>query len=125
MDPVFIKAHKLLFSNEPDSAEQLRGLLDQALKQRYGNTVSLSTALPTTVSSFFILLLALSSLYSLTSGMKPTTTEADIGPKPITQNPNDPGSDGSEESNASPENDKEDDLALDLLQEELKCVVCK
>lgn len=50
IDPTFSKAYRLLFSDEPDSAEQMRAMLDDALKQKYGTHKPLTSMLPKNVS---------------------------------------------------------------------------
>ncbi|XP_011495105.1 PREDICTED: integrator complex subunit 12-like [Ceratosolen solmsi marchali] len=45
LDPQFLQALKLLHSTNKDSVEQLRGLLDEAIKQKYGASKMLSNTL--------------------------------------------------------------------------------
>lgn len=45
LDPQFLQALRLLHSTNKDSVEQLRNLLDEAIKQKYGASKMLSTTL--------------------------------------------------------------------------------
>lgn len=51
LDPVFLKAIKLLHSRHPDSAEQLKALRDEAIRQQNQRGAS-----PVQVSLFFLYL---------------------------------------------------------------------
>ena len=41
IDPVLARGVKLLLSNDPDAAEQLRAMLDEALRNKYGVGIKL------------------------------------------------------------------------------------
>lgn len=45
LDPQFLQALRLLHSTNRDSIEQLRSLLDEAIKQKYGASKMLSSTL--------------------------------------------------------------------------------
>lgn len=45
LDPQFLQALRLLHSTNKDSGEQLRSLLDEAIKQKYGASKMLSNTL--------------------------------------------------------------------------------
>lgn len=45
LDPQFTQGLRLLYSTNKDSAEQLRALLDEAIKQKYGPSKMLSNVL--------------------------------------------------------------------------------
>lgn len=46
VDPVLAKGVKLMLSSEPDAAEQLRGMLEEALRNKYGSSVKLPPLSP-------------------------------------------------------------------------------
>lgn len=51
-DPQFIQGLRLLHSSNKDSADQLRSLLDEAIKQKYGLTKMLCNVLHKKVRRF-------------------------------------------------------------------------
>ncbi|XP_026285303.2 integrator complex subunit 12 [Frankliniella occidentalis] len=103
IDPTFSKAYRLLFSDEPDSAEQMRAMLDEALKQKYGTHKTLTSILPKKLMV-----------------EEPLTNDNMTSPSQSpTENIDDPES---EESTNSPENELNE---LNILEEDLLCVVCR
>jgi len=46
LDPVFSRGLKLLLSSDADAADQLRNLLDDALRQKYGPSKMISAVMP-------------------------------------------------------------------------------
>lgn len=102
IDPTFSKAYRLLFSDEPDSAEQMRAMLDDALKQKYGTHKALTSVLPKN------LLLEESSA----KDNSPSPSHAENVEDLL----------DSEESNNSPDDELNE---LNILEEDLLCVVCR
>ncbi|XP_034253005.1 integrator complex subunit 12-like isoform X2 [Thrips palmi] len=101
IDPTFSKAYRLLFSDEPDSADQMRAMLDDALKQKYGTHKALTSVLPKTL-------------------MFEESSSKDTSPSPSqAENMEDLDS---EESNNSPDDELNE---LNILEEDLLCVVCR
>ena len=45
LDPQYVQALRLLHSTNKDSVEQLRSLLDEAIRQKYGTSKMLSNTL--------------------------------------------------------------------------------
>lgn len=69
LDPQFTQGLRLLYSTNKDSAEQLRALLDEAIKQKYGPSKMLSNVLHKKVNrwSFVLLMLSKSLSFSIFS----------------------------------------------------------
>lgn len=101
IDPVFSKAFRLLFSDDPDSADQMRAMLDEALRQKYGTHKTLTSVLPK----------KLMAEESSTSEHQP--------PSPSLEKTEDLES---EDSNHSPDNELNE---LNILEDDLLCVVCR
>lgn len=101
IDPTFSKAYRLLFSDEPDSAEQMRAMLDEALKQKYGNHKTLTSVLPKKL----MVEEGGANDYSFSPSQVETIEDHE-----------------SEESANSPENELSE---LNILEEDLLCVVCR
>lgn len=45
LDPQFLKGLRLLYSSNKDSADQLKGLLDDVIRQKYGSSKMLCNTL--------------------------------------------------------------------------------
>lgn len=126
LDPTFSRALRLLHSKTKDSEEQLRSMLDEAIKQRHGNSK--------TLANIFI-----KKEVSSKRESSKTTTSTSSGRKDELRKESEKKSfDKIEEStkcfssrNTSPapsqhdDDDDDDDFALEILEEDLTCVVCR
>nr|CAD7607126.1 unnamed protein product [Timema genevievae] len=122
LDPVFVRAIRLLNSNTAkDAEEQLKSMLEEAIKQKYGNTKSLGN-----------LVIEKESLVkrdSCISSSRKDDTRKELEKVDLGGN-SQPGSrrgSGDTSRQQSPEivDLDDDDFALGILEDDLTCVVCR
>ncbi|XP_034238351.1 integrator complex subunit 12-like isoform X2 [Thrips palmi] len=100
-DPILARGVKLMLSNEPDAAEQLRAMLEEALRNKYGANIKLPSLSEVEES-------AERKLYDSASSSKVHS------PSPLTAL--------SDESSGSASADIDDSFCMNFT--ELSCVVC-
>lgn len=74
LDPQFVQSVKLLHSSSKDSADQLRNLIDQVIRQKYGSSKMLSNVLPKRVCTFLYIIY----LFSNFRGINQTNLPAPV-----------------------------------------------
>lgn len=119
LDPQFTQGLRLLHSTNKDSAEQLRALLDEAIKQKYGPSKMLSNVLH---KKYMMEEPVLSDHSSSSSKKSKSSSSSKHSSK--------------SSKNSSPVNlpardtppdilQTDDTLALEILEDDLTCVICK
>lgn len=119
LDPQFTQGLRLLHSTNKDSAEQLRALLDEVIKQKYGPSKMLSNVLH---KKYMMEEAALSDHSSSSSKKSKSSSSSKHSSK--------------SSKNSSPVNlptrdtppdilQTDDTLALEILEDDLTCVICK
>ncbi|XP_029167532.1 integrator complex subunit 12-like [Nylanderia fulva] len=119
LDPQFTQGLRLLHSTNKDSAEQLRALLDEAIKQKYGPSKMLSNVLH---KKYMMEEPVLSDHSSSSSKKSKSSSSSKHSSK--------------SSKNSSPVNlpardtppdilQADDNLAMEILEDDLTCVICK
>ncbi|KAK1130590.1 hypothetical protein K0M31_018715 [Melipona bicolor] len=122
LDPQFTQGLHLLHSANKDSAEQLRALLDEAIKQKYGPSKMLSNVL----HKKYIMEEPVLSDHSSSSSSKKSKSSSSSSSKHSSKS----------SKNSSPVNlptrdtppdiiQTDNTLALEILEDDLTCVICK
>lgn len=118
LDPQFTQGLRLLHSTNKDSAEQLRALLDEIIKQKYGPSKMLSNVLH---KKYMIEEPVLSDHSSSSSSKKSKSSSKHSSKSSKNSSPvNLPARDTPPEIIQS-----DDTLALEILEDDLTCVICK
>ncbi|XP_043279773.1 integrator complex subunit 12 isoform X2 [Venturia canescens] len=118
-DPQFIQGLRLLHSSNKDSADQLRSLLDEAIKQKYGLTKMLCNVLH---KKYTMEEPVLSDHSSSGSSKKSKSSSSKHSSKSSKS-----GSPEDRVSRDTPPDilQSDDNLALEILEDDLTCVICK
>ncbi|XP_076761760.1 integrator complex subunit 12 [Xylocopa sonorina] len=122
LDPQFTQGLHLLHSTNKDSAEQLRALLDEAIKQKYGPSKMLANVL----HKKYMMEEPVLSDHSSSSGSKKSKSSSSSSSKHSSKS----------SKNSSPVNlptrdtppdiiQTDNTLALEILEDDLTCVICK
>ncbi|XP_033200254.1 integrator complex subunit 12-like isoform X2 [Bombus vosnesenskii] len=122
LDPQFTQGLHLLHSTNKDSAEQLRALLDEAIKQKYGPSKMLSNVL----HKKYMMEEPVLSDHSSSSSSKKSKSSSSSSSKHSSKS----------SKNSSPVNlptrdtppdiiQTDNTLALEILEDDLTCVICK
>ncbi|XP_046832329.1 integrator complex subunit 12 isoform X3 [Vespa crabro] len=118
LDPQFTQGLRLLHSTNKDSAEQLRALLDEIIKQKYGPSKMLSNVLH---KKYMMEEPVLSDHSSSSSSKKSKSSSKHSSKSSKNSSPvNLPARDTPPEIIQS-----DDTLALEILEDDLTCVICK
>ncbi|KAG8228548.1 hypothetical protein J437_LFUL017938 [Ladona fulva] len=145
LDPIFSLGLKLMHSKSRDSADQLRVILEEVTKQKYGGSSRLLPSMKRLAEERFDSKKSGSVEVSSKSSTKSATTVQQTAHHPVSSTVSSPVSPHSktEEITASIEtlgssrvlgarhgsdgsdSDDADDLALEILEEDLMCVVCR
>ncbi|XP_071573648.1 integrator complex subunit 12 isoform X2 [Temnothorax nylanderi] len=119
LDPQFTQGLRLLYSTNKDSAEQLRALLDEAIKQKYGPSKMLSNVL----HKKYMMEEPVLSDHSSSSSKKSKSSSSSKHSSKSSKNSspvNLPARDTPPDILQS-----DDTLALEILEDDLTCVICK
>ncbi|XP_011162442.1 integrator complex subunit 12 isoform X2 [Solenopsis invicta] len=119
LDPQFTQGLRLLYSTNKDSAEQLRALLDEAIKQKYGPSKMLSNVL----HKKYMMEEPVLSDHSSSSSKKSKSSSSSKHSNKSSKNSspvNLPARDTPPDILQS-----DDTLALEILEDDLTCVICK
>ncbi|XP_011707701.1 PREDICTED: integrator complex subunit 12 isoform X2 [Wasmannia auropunctata] len=117
LDPQFTQGLRLLYSTNKDSAEQLRALLDEAIKQKYGPSKMLSNVL----HKKYMMEEQVLSDHSSSSSKKSKSSSKHSSKSSKNSSPvNLPARDTPPDILQS-----DDTLALEILEDDLTCVICK
>ncbi|CAL1673069.1 unnamed protein product [Lasius platythorax] len=119
LDPQFTQGLRLLHSTNKDSAEQLRALLDEAIKQKYGPSKMLSNV-----------------LHKKYMMEEPVLSDHSSSSSKKSKSSNSSKHSSKSSKNSSPVNlpardtppdilQTDDTLALEILEDDLTCVICK
>ncbi|XP_043494026.1 integrator complex subunit 12-like isoform X2 [Polistes fuscatus] len=118
LDPQFTQGLRLLHSTNKDSAEQLRALLDEVIKQKYGPSKMLSNVLH---KKYMMEEPVLSDHSSSSSSKKSKSSSKHSSKSSKNSSPvNLPARDTPPEIIQS-----DDTLAMEILEDDLTCVICK
>ncbi|XP_035723239.1 integrator complex subunit 12-like isoform X3 [Vespa mandarinia] len=117
LDPQFTQGLRLLHSTNKDSAEQLRALLDEIIKQKYGPSKMLSNVLH---KKYMMEEPVLSDHSSSSSSKKSKSSKHSSKSSKNSSPVNLPARDTPPEIIQS-----DDTLALEILEDDLTCVICK
>ncbi|XP_012234273.1 integrator complex subunit 12-like [Linepithema humile] len=117
LDPQFTQGLRLLHSTNKDSAEQLRALLDEAIKQKYGPSKMLSNVL----HKKYMMEEPVLSDHSSSSSKKSKSSSKHSSKSSKNSSPvNLPARDTPPDILQTDET-----LALEILEDDLTCVICK